>query len=82
MSLTCEQLIAVLGDYLARELPASQAGILEQHLARCASCVEYVATYRETILMSRASAAAPELRVEDVPDELVQAILAAARAGP
>lgn len=79
--MTCEQLIAVLADYLDHELPPAQVEILEQHLARCRSCVEYLATYRQTIRMSAAAASAPELRVEDVPEELVQAILAAAREG-
>lgn len=76
MSLTCEQLIAFLDDYVDDRLPPAQVEVLERHLSRCASCVEYLGSYRETIRMLRTVATAPQVHPEDVPEELVQAILA------
>ena len=78
--ITCEELIAFLGDYLAGELPSEKNAEFERHLAVCASCVAYIASYRETIRLARAAATAPELRVAEAPEELIAAILAATRA--
>jgi anti-sigma factor RsiW len=74
--ITCRELITFLGDYLAGELPAAQNHEFERHLAVCPSCRAYIASYQETIRMARAAMTAPELRVEDVPEDLVKAILA------
>lgn len=72
----CEELIAFLDDYLDDALPPARRAEFERHLAVCASCVAYLASYRETIRLAKAAAEAPELRVEDVPAELVNAVLA------
>ena len=46
----------------------------------CPSCITYLDTYRETIRLGKAVCADPEGPVpEDVPDQLVRAILAARR---
>ena len=58
------------------ELPPARNHEFERHLSVCPSCVQYIATYQETILMARLAMIAPELRVSDVPEDLVQAILA------
>jgi anti-sigma factor RsiW len=75
----CEELIAFLDDYVANALPPERLVEFERHLAVCASCVAYLASYRETIRLARVAADAPELRVEDVPAELVEAVVAALR---
>jgi len=80
MKLKCYELADFLGDYVAGELPADVLEAFEWHLARCPSCREYVAQYRQTIIAGRrafvdAEAPAPD----DVPDELVKAILEARR---
>lgn len=73
--ITCKELIAFLADYLEGELPPERNREFERHLAVCDSCVQYIATYEESIRMARAAMTAPELRVEDVPEDLVRAIL-------
>jgi anti-sigma factor RsiW len=70
---TCQQFIAFLDDYIAGDLPADQAEGFEWHLARCASCTAYLASYRETIRTARHATA---LEIEDIPPELLTAILA------
>ena len=74
--ITCRELITFLGDYLAGELPPEKNHEFQRHLAVCASCRAYIATYQETIRMARAAMTAPELRIEDVPEDLIKAILA------
>lgn len=78
--MTCREFTAFLADYLAGELPESQKAAFHAHLAECPSCVAYMNTYQETIRLGRA-AFRPQGRdvPEDVPEELVQAILASRR---
>jgi anti-sigma factor RsiW len=62
--MTCRNLVAVLDDYLDGRLPAAALTALERHLAACAECRAYLATYRKTrALGARAG------RVE-MPDEM------------
>jgi anti-sigma factor RsiW len=79
--ITCRELITFLGDYLDGELPPAKNHEFERHLSVCPSCVQYIATYRETIRMARSAIIAPALHVEEVPEDLVKAILAATSAG-
>lgn len=72
---TCEELIGLLHDYLADELPAESRREIDRHLAICDSCVAYLDSYRKTIALARATAEPPE----DLPEELVRALLAARR---
>lgn len=73
MKPTCRQLIEFLDDYVAGELPRERVEGFEWHLARCPSCVAYVASYRETILAAQHASA---VEIEDVPADLLAAILA------
>ena len=73
MTPTCQQLIDFLDDYVAGELPPDRIEGFEYHLARCPSCVAYVASYRETIRVTQHLSA---LEIEDIPADLLTAILA------
>jgi len=77
--LTCEQLTAFLDDYVAGDQPAGVRARFEEHLAVCPPCVAYLAGYRAAISLGKqAYRPAPNGGIpEDVPEELVQAILAA-----
>jgi anti-sigma factor RsiW len=77
MRLTCEQIIAFLDRYVDGELDTETLAAFEYHLARCTSCVAYLATYRETIRIARAATTAPLLSVDDVPEDLLRAVMAA-----
>jgi anti-sigma factor RsiW len=83
--LTCREFAEFLSDYLSRELSAAERAAFEAHLAECPTCVTYLDTFQKTIQLSKAAYADSEGGLPDeVPEELVQAILAArnARAGP
>jgi len=73
----CREMITFLADYLANELPAERRRLFDGHLALCDSCVEYLATYEETIRMARAATDAGDLPA--MPEELVNAILEATK---
>lgn len=73
MTPTCQQLIDFLDDYITGDLPPDRIEGFEWHLARCPSCVAYVASYRETILIVQHTSA---IEIEDIPADLLTAILA------
>jgi anti-sigma factor RsiW len=73
--ITCQELIDFIGSYRDNELTANQRAEFERHLAVCPSCIAYLKTYEQTIALTRK---ADDDRVpDDVPESLVQAILAA-----
>ncbi len=73
--LPCSEIIGFLADYIDRVLPPETIAEFERHLALCASCVAYLASYKETIRAAREVARFDEQIVEDAPDELIEAIL-------
>jgi len=78
--MTCCEVIDFLLEYLSGELSASERAEFEQHLAECPDCAAYLKSYEQTIKLGKAVFADPEAPVpQDVPEELVQAILASRR---
>jgi anti-sigma factor RsiW len=79
----CSDLItAFLMEYVDGTLPAETLADFEHHLDVCASCVAYLRTYRETIALAAAAGTAPRLDDIDVPEDLVEVILATRRSSP
>jgi anti-sigma factor RsiW len=66
---TCEQATALLIDYITGELDPATTLVLERHLERCADCVVFLRTYKETIRTTRT------LRYDDMPGELQNRML-------
>jgi anti-sigma factor RsiW len=78
--MTCREVIEFLAEYLAGELPPEQHKVFTEHLDACPECVAYLESYEETVRLGKAALSEPEDPVsDDVPEELVQAILAARR---
>jgi anti-sigma factor RsiW len=78
--MTCRELIDFLMAYLDGELPAARRALFDEHLEICAACRRYLDQYKATIALGRSACdpPAPDAPVPDeVPEELVQAILAA-----
>ena len=74
--MNCSDLITTfLADYFDGALPPDTLADFEHHLDVCESCVAYLRTYRETIAMAAAAGTAPRVDVQDVPEDLVKAIL-------
>jgi anti-sigma factor RsiW len=78
--LTCRECVEFLMDYLEQTLAAEVRATFERHLAACPNCVRYLESYKTTtsvckkVFQAPAGEAAPA-----VPEELIQAILAARR---
>ena len=62
--MTCQDLIAVLADYLDSVLGPDAIAELERHLAACEPCRAYLATYRRTRTL------ATEVNRTEMPDEM------------
>lgn len=69
-ALVCRQAVALVADYLEGRLPAGDAARLEQHLAACPHCSEYLAQIRATI------AALGRVEPDDLSDEAVDELVA------
>lgn len=78
--LTCEDMHKFLDDYLAGELPAKQHIAFSWHIRMCKCCKDYLEAYRRSIELSRESFY-EELgeNCEDLPESLVESIIAAKR---
>jgi anti-sigma factor RsiW len=53
-SLSCRRRLALLLDYLDRELPAAERRLLARHRAGCRSCASLLATLNSTVRTLRA----------------------------
>jgi len=79
---TCREFVEFLDDYLCGSLSADRRAEFNRHLAQCPSCVAYMKTYRAAIQLGRDALTRTDGPVpEDVPEALVQAVLAARKKG-
>jgi len=78
---TCEEVLTFLWAYLDGELEETKRQEFDYHLSRCESCTAYLETYKTTIALERAAASHEGTAPDELPDELVEAVLAAVR-GP
>jgi anti-sigma factor RsiW len=60
--MVCRDGVERLMDYLDGAVPAAERRVLESHVASCARCTAFVASYRETprIFRTATDAALPE----------------------
>lgn len=77
--MTCKEFADFIADYRSAELAPDVRGQFEDHLARCANCRRYLRAYEDTVTLGRHAYADGDPLPADVPEELVQAILAARR---
>jgi anti-sigma factor RsiW len=76
--MTCREFADFMADYLSRELNAQSRERFEQHLAVCPNCRRYLQSYTEAVKAGTgAFAAADGILPDDVPEDLVKAILSA-----
>lgn len=75
----CREFVDFLMAYLEGELDARARRVFEEHMRDCPPCEEYLGTYRETVRLGRLAWKDEEEVPEEVPETLVQAILAARR---
>jgi anti-sigma factor RsiW len=76
--MTCREVSDFLGDYMDGELLPDVRSRFEAHLLLCPTCAAYVRSYAEARRLARVSGSVLEQQLlpEDVPEDLVTAILA------
>jgi predicted anti-sigma-YlaC factor YlaD len=74
--LTCREFVEFLDDYLEGLLEEHVVAHFHEHLSQCPSCVAYARTYQDTVRLA-SKAFGDGSPVAGVPEDLVQAILAA-----
>jgi len=79
--MTCKELIDFLMDYLDGELPGEVRAEFERHVKDCPPCLNYLDSYRTAVELGRKVCEAEDALPCEVPEPLVQAILAAVRKG-
>ena len=67
--LTCQQVTALLVEYITEALAPQTLRALQEHLRTCEDCVAYLNTYRATIRATRT------LRYDDIPAALQDRLL-------
>ena len=78
LMLSCREFEDFVLDYFEGSLPRGQRILFDLHLAVCSDCRAYLAAYRRAVDMGRTVFPAPdEALPEEVPEDLVQAEVAA-----
>ncbi len=81
MMITCQEFEDFVIAYLEGELPRRQTVVFELHLKVCRECRDYLTSYKRTIEVSKRAFQEPGQQIPDeVPEDLVRAILAARQA--
>lgn len=76
--MTCREVIEFLMEYRSGDLLPAERQAFEEHLAECEACVAYIKTYEDAVNAGKAVFSHPDDELpEDVPEDLVKAILAA-----
>ncbi len=74
--INCREFESFVIDYFEGSLPKQQVRVFEFHLKMCRECRDYLEAYQRTIEISKRVFAEADRPVpDDVPDDLVRAIL-------
>ena len=75
--MTCAEFVEFLMGYLDGEISAAQRKTFERHVGECPPCGIYLDQYRDAIQMGKLACSddPADPLPEDVPEELVSAIL-------
>jgi anti-sigma factor RsiW len=80
--MTCREFVDFVMDYVSSDLSEAARAEFERHLKACSNCVRYLESYKVTVELGRTAFDCKDEDVpKDVPEELIQAILAAQREG-
>jgi anti-sigma factor RsiW len=75
---TCREVSEFIADYLSGDIPDDVRVRFERHLTRCRNCQTYLASYKAAIDLGRRAFDCEDGEIGAyVPEELIQAIMAA-----
>lgn len=78
--MTCRDALEILADYLDGRLTLAQQVAFRLHLGLCPDCRNYLDSYRQTV-QATIAVRGDQAECESLPEDLVQAILAARQRG-
>lgn len=79
--ITCAEFEEFIAEYFEGELPEGKRKTFDVHLRVCEECRAYLKAYRNTIALGQAAFRQADAAVPgDMPEDLVNAILAARKA--
>lgn len=78
----CREFVDFLMSYLDGELEPEPARVFEEHMRLCPPCMTFLDTYKDTIRLGKFACREEGPPPEEVPEALIQAILAARREMP
>jgi anti-sigma factor RsiW len=77
VSINCKSFDTFIIDFLDGNLQEDQKLIFTKHLNECAPCKKYLENYKKSVQLSQSAfSAEQEVDKQEMPEELVQAILA------
>jgi len=79
LALPCRDFVQFLDDYFEGALRPEERRVFDRHMELCPPCLDYLRSYERTVELGREACTGGGLP-ENVPDALVEAILAARRA--
>lgn len=79
MMIDCAEFETFIDDYLDGVLPKRQRTIFDLHLKLCRECRAYLKSYKAAIELAQEQTDIPfsEMGMGEVPEDLIQAVLAA-----
>jgi anti-sigma factor RsiW len=76
--MSCEEVVDSLSDYVEGRMSAGEHARMEEHLAVCSPCAKYLKRFEATLAACRSLRSAEfASQLPEMPEELMQAILAA-----
>jgi hypothetical protein len=67
-TLTCQQVTALLVDYVTADMAPSMRTAFEAHVQDCTDCLAFLNTYKETIRATHT------VRYQDIPGEMLNRV--------
>lgn len=77
LMITCREFEDFILAYFEGELSSKQKFVFELHLKVCRECRDYLAAYQQTMDIVRLAASDDTLIPDDVPEDLINAIIEA-----
>lgn len=77
--MNCREFSEFVMAWLDGELPEEERSVFEAHIRDCPPCLNFLDTYRDTVRLGKSVWIEDEPSLQEVPESLVQAILASRR---
>lgn len=77
--MNCREFTEFVMAWIDGELPEDERATFEAHIQECPPCVRFLHSYQDTVRLGKAASADDESVLQEVPERLIRAVLAARR---